>query len=112
MAATGLMAPESQKALPSHAITDDEDESSSWPSPRTSRGAKRGRDFVGGKDATERSDLAEADVERLRICVSAEKLRDLLNDDDVLDEDSPLWPLFTESPPEWRRGLARECLLA
>ena len=30
----------------------------------------------------------------LRICVSAEKLRDRLNDDDVFDEDNPLWPLF------------------
>ena len=40
-----------------------------------------GRDFVGGKEDTERSDLLVADVERLRICVSAEKLRDLLNDD-------------------------------
>ena len=89
----------------------DDDESSSWPSP-TSRGTKRGRDIVGGSDATERSERFVADVDMLRICVSAEKLRDRRNDDDVLDADSPLWPLFTESPPEWRRGLARECLLA
>ena len=50
-----------------------------------------------------------ADVDMLRICVSAEKLRDRRNDDDVLEEDNPLWPLLTESPPEWRRGFALEC---
>ena len=53
-----------------------------------------------------------ADVDMLRICVSAEKLRDRLNDDDVLEADNPLWPLLTESPPLCLRGLARECLLA
>ena len=53
-----------------------------------------------------------ADVDMLRICVSAEKLRDRLNDDDVLDVERQLWPLLTESPPEWRRGFALECLLA
>jgi hypothetical protein len=67
---------------------------------------------VGGSDATERSERFVAEVDMLLICVSAEKLRDRLNDDDVFEADSPLWPLFTESPPEWRRGLARECLLA
>ena len=51
------------------------------------------------------------DVDMLRICVSAEKLRDLLNDDDVLDV-AKLWPLLTESPPECLRGFALECLLA
>ena len=66
----------------------DDDESSSWPSP-TSRGTKRGRDIVGGSDATERSERFVADVDMLRICVSAEKLRDLLNDDDVLEDDKP-----------------------
>ena len=35
-----------------------------------------------------------ADVDMLRICVSAEKLRDRLNDDDVLDVERPLWPLL------------------
>ena len=98
----------------------DDDESSSWPSPgMASRGTKRGRDIVGGSDATERSERfvadlcahrpvsrrvdgveasrdTAADVDMLRICVSAEKLRDLLNDDDVLEADSPLWPLFTD----------------
>ena len=53
-----------------------------------------------------------ADVDMLRICVSAEKLRDRRNDDDVLEADNPLWPLLTESPPLCLRGLARECLLA
>ena len=53
-----------------------------------------------------------ADVDMLRICVSAEKLRDLLNDDDVLEADNPLWPLLTESPPLGLRGFALECLRA
>ena len=39
----------------------DDDESSSWPSP-TSRGTKRGRDIVGGSDATERSERFVADL--------------------------------------------------
>ena len=56
----------------------DDDESSSWPSPGISRGTKRGRDIVGGSDATERSERFVADVDMLRICVSAEKLRDRL----------------------------------
>ena len=55
----------------------DDDESSSWPSP-TSRGTKRGRDIVGGSDATERSERFVAEVDMLLICVSAEKLRDRL----------------------------------
>ena len=90
----------------------DDDESSSWPSPGASRGTKRGRDIVGGSDATERSERFVAEVDMLLICVSAEKLRDRLNDDDVLEADNPLWPLLTESPPEWRRGFALECLRA
>ena len=53
-----------------------------------------------------------ADVDMLRICVSAEKDLERRNEDDVLDADKPLWPLLTESPPEWRRGFALECLLA
>ena len=69
----------------------DDDESSSWPSPgMASRGTKRGRDIVGGREDTERSERFVADVDMLRICVSAEKLRDRRNDDDVLEADSPL----------------------
>ena len=41
----------------------DDDESSSWPSPgMASRGTKRGRDIVGGSDATERSERFVADL--------------------------------------------------
>ena len=40
----------------------DDDESSSWPSPGASRGTKRGRDLVGGSDATERSERFVADL--------------------------------------------------
>ena len=42
----------------------DDDESSSWPSPGASRGTKRGRDIVGGSDATERSERFVADLKR------------------------------------------------
>ncbi len=83
----------------------DDDESSSWPSP-TSRGTKRGRDIVGGSDATERSERFVADVDMLRICVSAEKLRDLLKDDDVLEADNPLWPLLHRRERRQRRESA------